>query len=267
MNNDIPVLLITGCISPEINQQHLCISDSKQRYEQYITSISFYIEKSLFKSIVFCENSNCAYPPNSGLKELAKKFSKNFEWICFSGDKEEVLNKGKGYGEGEIIEYALEHSKILIQASWFIKTTGRIIVKNVNKIVPKLKLNMNYFNFDLFRTCGIDTRFYCCTVELYKKYLLSAYRRCSDYENEMSLEDIFYDCLIKTGKFHCLPYYPFFSGVGGSHGEVYDNENRIIRYICLVLCRLSIFNNVHIFFSLCFRRIKTLLGYKNYRPR
>lgn len=267
MSNDTPVLLITGCISPEKNQPHLCISNPKQRYEQYITSISFYIEKSLFKDIVFCESSNFYYPSNSGLVELAEKYHKNFEWICFSGNKKEVLNKGKGYGEGEIIEYAIGHSQIMIQASYFVKTTGRIVVKNVNKIGLKLNFRKNYFNFDLCRTCGIDTRFYCCTVDFYKKYLLNAYKRCSDYANEMSLEDVFYDCLIDAEKFYCLPDYPFFSGVGGSHGDIYDNENIMKRYICSALCRLSIFNRVYSFLALCFRKIRILFGYKKYRSR
>ncbi|MBV8887332.1 MAG: hypothetical protein JO235_25510 [Chroococcidiopsidaceae cyanobacterium CP_BM_RX_35] len=44
------------------------------------------------------------------------------------------LEYGKGWGEGEIIEYAINHSKILNKSTRFYKVTGRLFVENFTQI-------------------------------------------------------------------------------------------------------------------------------------
>ena len=56
---------------------------------------------------------------------------KEFEWISFQGNTTKTQEKGKGYGEGEIIEYAINHSQLLAKSKMLMKLTGRFYVKNM----------------------------------------------------------------------------------------------------------------------------------------
>lgn len=268
IRNDLPVLLITGCIKPCKEQPYLKLSEPRIRLEQYLSAIQYYIESTGFENIVYCDSSNVPYPLESKLLETAKDNGKNFEWICFSGDEEKVRNRGKGYGEGEIIKYALAESILLSKAEWFAKTTGRLKVKNIQKIFLKMKKGRLYFNADVNRSKGIDTRLYCCSVLFYKEHLINLYERCSDSELEMALEDLFYDYMKSNGvKFYCLPEFPVFSGVCGGNGKIYDKESKIKMFLFTILCKIRIFNSVYDVASQIYRRVKVQCGYKGYRKR
>ncbi len=265
---DLPVLLITGCIKPCKEQPYLKVSESGIRFEQYISSIQYYIECTEFEGIVYCDSSNAPYPTESRLLEKAKDNGKSFEWISFCGDEEKVRTRGKGYGEGEIIKYALAESKLLSKAEWFVKTTGRLKVKNIQKIILKMKKGRPYFNADAYRSKGIDTRLFCCSVWFYKERFINLFESCSDFETEMALEDLFYDAVNTNHvRLYCLPEYPLFSGVCGGNGKIYDEENRIKMFLFTVLCRLGIFNLAYRFASRIYRSVKIWRGYKGYRKR
>lgn len=238
------VLLITGCIRPNVNQPFLMISDTKIRYEQYIDSIMFYLEHTMANKIVFCENSNFMEFEYEKLLHRAKEKNKDFEWLTFQGDNNCIETKGKGYGEGEIIKYALHKSVLLRETNSFAKVTGRLKIKNFDVIMQKIKGQNNYFNADLFSKRGIDTRFYFCQKEFYEKHLRDLYLKCDDY-NRVSLEKLFYTTLIKNTTIHNLPYYPVFVGVSAGNGNVYSEKMSIKFRIADVLCKCSIFNFIY----------------------
>lgn len=52
---------------------------------------------------------------------------------------------GKGYGEGEIIEYGLKYSELLRGAAYFCKLTGRLKVENINRFTKLAKMDKSYF--------------------------------------------------------------------------------------------------------------------------
>ena len=55
-----------------------------------------------------------------------------------------MLEQGKGYGEGEIIEYALKNSAFLHSEREFIKLTGRITIENLDAIIRKMQPGKMY---------------------------------------------------------------------------------------------------------------------------
>lgn len=55
MNHQV-VLLLTGCVQPNIKNDVLAIKDVETRKNQYLEAIDWYIKNTPYK-IVFCENS------------------------------------------------------------------------------------------------------------------------------------------------------------------------------------------------------------------
>lgn len=244
-STDDVVLLITGCIAPEKSQKFLVLTDEDERLMQYIESIKFYINESPFTKIVFCENS--AYPYDaSGLILQASKRNKRFEWLSFQGDTEKVKECGKGYGEGEIIQYALLNSECLKKAKSFAKVTGRLTIQNINEVVFDVKTRVNYFNRDIYRGHGIDTRFYLCDKEFYRNYLFDVHMHtCEQIGAESALEDLFYRKLQKHHKHRTFKTYPEFKGKSGGNGRNYSKISKTTIGIYSFLCRIRVFNRVY----------------------
>lgn len=261
-----PVLLITGCIKPDINQRFLLLSDINERYKQYIDSAEYYILNSPFKKIVYCDNSNVQYDINSGLKEKAQKLNKEFQWIQFQGNNKKVVIHGKGYGEGEIIDYALSHCTIIKNCSSFAKVTGRLCIKNIKQIMKQVSAERSYFNLDIYRAKGIDTRFYICQKDFYIKHLRYLYMSATEQEKDNTIEDVFYKALRKIHGWSALPLYPRFSGKSGGNGRNYDNEPELKLKFFDIMCKMKCFNLLYGFYKRTLFRVVykiKLFLYKN----
>ena len=138
------ILLLTGCINPD-GMKYTALQNAKERELQYYNAIQYYLDKTSLP-IVFCENSNqlefCKY-------FKAEKQKGKFEYLTFNGNNYDK-NRGKGYGEAIIIDYALKHSKIINQNSVdnsIVKITGRIIIKNINVLLSHCNKDKVYANF------------------------------------------------------------------------------------------------------------------------
>lgn len=221
MNKDLLCLIITGCINPNSNVPVLSVKDGDLRRRQYIDSIRFYIEKTNFENIVFCENSGAQ--KDDSLEKTAKKNGKKFEWLSFSGDVDKAITKGKGFGEIEIINYAIAHSKLLSEKKLIFKVTGRLIIKNVNWFIRLGKPSVNYFmgREDAF----VDTRCYCISRETFEKYFSQSGERVDDTHG-VFLEHVFYKIISEENvEYRLFPIEPEFSGVSGSKGYSYDSPH------------------------------------------
>lgn len=244
--NDV-VLIITGCVRPNIRQRFLVLKDEEERLRQYIASVRFYISESPFTKIVFCDNSNYQYAEIDTLVKLAQSYGKEFEWLAFQGDSSKILVHGKGYGEGEIIRYALDNSKLTAIAHSFAKVTGRLTIGNIDQVIHNAKPNTNYFNRDIYRGHGTDTRFYLCDIDFYKRNLLDAYiETCELPGKECAIEDVFFMRL--RGKQHCrnLMAFPLFYGCSGGNGRDYSKIPQATILLYSALCRINLFNVFYI---------------------
>jgi len=209
-------LLMTSSINVDKRMPYHLHINNNERIKQYLDAILFYVTKSEFSDIIFCDWS--WYPINKFryLVGLARIYWKRFEILWFKNDQDEVVKRGKGYGEGKIIEYALHHSLLLKENNCFFKVTGRYIVKNINRIIRNESDKENIF----FRISACDketcnTAFFKVNKEFFNRYLYWAWDKVND-TNGVYFEHIYMKILKKHKKeissFKELPVFSWVSG-------------------------------------------------------
>ena len=233
------LLLVTGCIKVDKNMPYVTITSQDERLTAYCETIRWAIEDTFFDKVVFCENSEFDFEYNI-YEEMAKKNNKQFEYLTFKGDTITSSKKGKGYGEGEIVIYALNNSKLLKDENCFCKITGRLKISNVNKLIKSN--SKNYFmNKRLLKE--VDTRFYCVQKSTFLEFLRDSYTSVDDFNNYY-LEHAYYDSLVKKNvKYRTFYERPLFIGIAGSTGKVYKDKKSKTEFITTFLFKTNIFNS------------------------
>lgn len=218
-------LVITSTVY--VNSNLTILVNVEERIKQYLQSICFYLSCNSVDQIIICDNSNFDYSRFSTFFQAIS--DKKIEYLFFEGDKAKILEKGKGYGEGEIMKYILDRSKILLpEMRSFIKVTGRLKVLNIDDILAKASPEIDYFQragsnpFNYLK--AIDTRFYQCTFNTFKNYLIDEYQKVND-NNGFFLEHCYYRCFLVTHlAIRGFDILPVLSGISGSTGLFYDES-------------------------------------------
>ncbi len=129
------LLFLTACVNPQ-DMAFTALQDNNLRLKHYIDSISYYLNNTNFKILVV---------ENTGVN-LSFYFDEDsrgrLECLTFYGNNYDK-NLGKGYGEGLILKYAVEHSVFWADSECIIKVSGRHVVLNLNAIVYLSKLMTN----------------------------------------------------------------------------------------------------------------------------
>lgn len=235
-------MLVTGCVRPVEGQAYLALKDTAERLRQYRESLVYYFQNTNFKCVIFCENSGYPFDLKE-LEYLAGNTGKEFEALTFIGDSEATRIRGKGYGEGEIVAHALEHSRWAGDIRSFVKVTGRLIVRNLEDIRRRLDASRFYINRLLIRNSPdtLDTRLYAIPNDLYRRHFLDLHKTVTVVR---PLERVFMERAIQEKvAFHCFPRYPEFRGVCGGDGMVYGNESRALCFALHLASRAGCFNN------------------------
>lgn len=241
------VLLITASILPQ-EKRFLKLRDPKKRLQQYLDSLKFYITQTKFSKIVLCDNSNYDFP-SSNISALAKKYKKKVEILQFAGNTAKIAENGKGYGEGEIIEYALLHSKLLRNAEFFIKITGRLKVLNIDEIAKKMNVEKIYINKEIRnfqknreQSKKMSTVLYGIPKKTYLSMFRDAYMDVCD-KRGIYLEHIFYNRIMeKKITIYNMPRFPIIKGISGSLGSKYQASIGRERRVYDLLSRLQFYN-------------------------
>ena len=206
------IILLTGCINPN-GMSFTKLIDANERQRQYINAIHFYIENTDCK-IIFCENSNTDITP------FFKDLQNRLEVLTFPGNQDK--QRGKGYGEAEIIEYALQHSSYIQDDCVIIKITGRLIINNINQIIRSLTCKHDFvtclFHSDLRFA---DSRIFCATVSFFRE-LLNNKGSIND-SNNIFFEHILASTVLASSILD-VPYIeePLITGISGSTGMQYS---------------------------------------------
>lgn len=262
MNCDIKntILIITGCIKPNVEQGFLLLKDVDERLRQYVDSIVFYIKESTFKGIVFCENSNYPYNKIDELQHLACMYGKSFEWLSFSGDNKKVVAfNNKGLGEDEIMNYICENSQLYALTDSFAKVTGRLHLININQLMDFAVGGKNYFYRDIYRgrtNKALDTRFYIITKSFYENHVRNCYERVGNLS--LCYEKVFFR-LIQENEYSLLNAYPHFIGQSSGDGKDYGKIKSSYMNILDFLCKYNLFNRYFILINLCIRIRRKIL--------
>lgn len=200
----------------------MILRDEKERLKQYKDSIQSVLCSGAFSKVVFCENSNYGIGDMTYLKDIAGENDVELELLSFQGNEDKACIHGKGYGEGEIMDYVFSHSKLIGTEDYFVKITGRLKIDNMKDIVSRMKRQRTYFNIPN-RTIRnfYDTRIYGMPVGQFKEYFLHSYEQVMD-EQKIFLETVYTRLLLEHNiKVRNFPRYPRIVGVSGSVGVVY----------------------------------------------
>jgi hypothetical protein len=114
-------LLVTSAV--HVSDPNVCIRNSTDRLKYTLEAIEKWreIDPELF--IVICDGSGFDF--SSFFSDDAK-----VECLAFVNDQVGVAHNGKGFGEWQIIEYALNNSTFLLDSDYFCKCTGKLWVEN-----------------------------------------------------------------------------------------------------------------------------------------
>lgn len=237
-------LLITGAIDiSNFSVPFVKITNLHERLQQYSDSLEYAINHYLeIDYIVFCENTNYQYD-YSQLQEKAKQKGKILEILTFKGDYEKIQKKGKGFGEGEIIKYALENSSILAQSDCFYKLTGRLIIPNMDAIIRSTKSKEAFIFPPLTKRKFehyVITLFYKVSTSFYKENLLNAYSDVNDFQDRY-LEHVFYEKLSKI-PLKSFKTHPKWIGFSASAGVLYTSSRKE-NLVNNIFARIGFFDN------------------------
>jgi hypothetical protein len=214
------ILLLTGCINPD-GMTLTSLNNPEERKEQYKNAIRYYIAKTSFP-IVFVENSG------TDISVLFKDaiLSGRMEYLTFFGNQNK--NRGKGYGECEIIQYALNHSNIIKTTNdkRIVKITGRLIIKNLNIIIWTHQL----LSTKSTTICAInsklsfpDSRFIIASESFYRDFIKR--KNTINDSKGVYFEHVLLQTIIEEKKYSFSPFYimPIIDGISGSTGQKYEN--------------------------------------------
>src|SRR5574344_865877 len=219
------VILLTACINPD-GMAFTKLTDSGERKRQYLEALNYYATNTSLP-IVFAENSNTDI--SLFLNPLPNN---NIEILTFDGNHDKI--HGKGYGEAEIIEYAVKNSKYIDKTTCIIKITGRLIINNIKQLIRQLNLGILPSSSII---CSLnsdftfaDSRIIIAPCTFYQLFL----------KNKDLIDDnkgvYFENVLCTTLKEQCTySYFPFLVepqvvGISGSLGIRYDEDNQSIRF-------------------------------------
>lgn len=213
----IPVL-ITSAVN--VFAEHTRLNDVQVRLQLTLQSIEKWRSTPLVSHVVVCDGSGFDLEP------YIKNINADGEYcacevISFTNNVARVRSQGKGYGEGEIVNYALQRSKVLKNANIFAKCTGRLWVKNFDRCLKKFN-GIASFDFQGKLTpVNVDTRFYIVQKEFYILNLAGLHNQVDD-NKQYYLEHAYRDGLkiIKLSDYVMTPT-PIVLGISGSMGIEY----------------------------------------------
>jgi hypothetical protein len=224
-------LIITSCIYPFASFVKLI--NPREREQLHISALKRWIVESSFETIIICDNSNYVYCDELIL--LAANHGKILEVLFFEGDKDKSKRLGKGYGEGEIIEYVFNNSNYINEFNSFFKVTGKLFVENCNEYMNFQDVDFAFdFSYSFYwnkdKVDCVFTNFYYANLISFKLFLKDQYLNVRDNEG-FFLEHAYASALQKTLNVKILPIVPSISGISGSSGTRYSYTRKLIAVV------------------------------------
>lgn len=208
----LDTILLTWTIQI-IGQPDHQIRSTDVRLQQYLANITKYIVDSPFRQIIFCENSASDISKERKLIEwLAQLYHKKIELLQFAWDTKKTNQQGRGFGESEIMEYAINHSSLLELHQPFIKMTWRYFLTNTYHFVQHNHESPMFVRMTPFKP-RCSTACYVCTPLFYREYLRWIGEKVDDQRGKnYQLEWVFAHLLSKyRSSYHSFNILPIFS--------------------------------------------------------
>ena len=221
---NIPVLLTSSVIA---HDTRVALTNTEERLEFALESVAQWLKLYPQINLVLCDGSNFDFS-----RVVAQRFPMaSIECVFFENDQNAVRQYGRGYGEGEIVRFAIAHSRLIRRAGAFAKCTSKLWVRNYDECLAEwngIFLCKAVFDhvFSPFKTTTlsyIDTRFYIASLPYYQQHFESAHQRIN-VDAGKGLEDCYLEAFCSghlSGVLLNTP--PVIDGVGGGIGKHYKN--------------------------------------------
>jgi hypothetical protein len=213
-------LLVTSAI--HVNAGYTKIVNPEQRIQRVVESVEKFLREYPHLPVLICDGSGFDFTP------IFVKYPQ-VTCICFFTNSAEVFKRGKGYGEGEIINYALRRYFQSNPVDLIFKITGGIYVQNLSSIFNgNLDFQCSFkSNFDRkkrqLRVHRIDTRLFVFRPDFFDANLSKVHLGVDEIGG-VYIEDLYYDAIkslgINLSRFF-LAKPPKLIGYSGSTGKPY----------------------------------------------
>jgi hypothetical protein len=219
-----PILLTSSAIAMDPS---VALKSQESRIFYTLESIGKWSQISPTNKFVICDGSGFDFAPL--IREHYPNLS--IECIFFMNDPGLIEKHGKGFGEGEIIRYALMNSVFLKESEWFAKCTAKLWVDNFLACAKEWNGQFlckaffaNTFSFKPISLEYVDTRFYMITKEFYLRNFSNIYTNLG-LDDGSSIEGEFLKKLQELNlKNFLFRTSPVISGVGGGSGRYYNTS-------------------------------------------
>lgn len=239
------IILLTSCVNPN-GMPFTALSDINVRKQQYLDALRFYVNNTPLP-IVYVDNSNVDIKEYNVISNIVDD---RLEILSFDGNHDK--EHGKGYGELEIIDYAIKHSNIINSNTnvSIIKITGRLVVVNIMTILNQLKYNILPSSNSVICSMNsdfsmADSRLLIAPLNFYKR-LIENRMAINDSEG-VYLEHVLCSLIKKQNlyAFHTFFSEPQYQGVSGSTNITYEAKKHTfrekIRYAEYVISQIFMF--------------------------
>lgn len=236
----IPILLTSSVIA---HDPGVALKNTASRIHHALESVAEWLRTCPEISLVLCDGSGFDFTELISLNFPSAKA----ECLSFMNDELTILKRGRGYGEGEIVRYAIANSRTIQSSGAFAKCTSKLWVTNYLELIQfwngSLMLKGVFQNVFSIRKAPVfdyvDTRFYVASVETYNRLFLNAHFSI-DQKKGYGLEQCFTDILLAKELHSVLtPVAPVIEGIGGGIGRAYKNplKRRLKERLRLYLVR------------------------------
>ena len=239
------VILLTSCVNPN-GMPFTALSDINVRKQQYLDALRVYVNNTPLP-IVYVDNSNVDIKEYNVISNIVDD---RLELLSFDGNHDK--EHGKGYGELEIIDYAIKHSNIINSNTnvSIIKITGRLVIVNIMTILNQLKYNILPSSNSVICSMNsdfsmADSRLLIAPLNFYKR-LIENRMAINDSEG-VYLEHVLCSLIKKQNlyAFHTFFSEPQYQGVSGSTNITYEAKKHTfrekIRYAEYVISQIFMF--------------------------
>lgn len=221
----IPILLTSSVVAYDTGVH---LQNTSTRLHHTLESLEHWLSMYPKLPIVICDGSSFDFA--SHIREHFPHT--HIECLHFENNQNLVRRYGRGYGEGEIIKFALLNSKTIATHGCFAKCSSKLWVNNFEEctrfwngeLLCKAVFKDAFSTHKKTHFSYVDTRFYIAGKTFYEQYLIDAHHNI-DVNMGHGLEECFRDVFLQHHFLRkLLPIYPTISGVGGGTGKYYKNS-------------------------------------------
>jgi len=211
-------LLLTATIKVKEDVVFTARKDTNTRLNDYKQALTLWLAHPDIKSLVLVENSGSDL---SELREIANQTpEKNVEFLSFTGPEFDG-SLGKGYGEMICLEYAIEHSQLLVRSPRCVKVTGRYFLRNATDFLhfAESRHDAEIICDMLLNLTWADSRVFAATPDFLRNYLFPLREEVNDSQGsnfEHVLARAVHACMANRGAWAEPPFPLEIQGVYGS---------------------------------------------------